>query len=164
MVGFRFFIPHPSAPRLLFILEDPVVIDVSLLESVGLVLLSALVGLAMVAVYLGFQWLTQQKLEGWAAVAVRAAEQIFESGDNQAKLNYAINVVKQVFPRLDDQLIRALVETGVHDLKLQASVINMPVEVEDDAKADAIGAPFDAEDDDDDDRNRRLRSRCMDFV
>lgn len=88
-----------------------------LLDSVLVLLLSVLVGLLGVALVVGWRWLRAQELGGWAAVAVQAAEQIWtETGSGEQKLNYAMDLLKELFPRLDDKVARALIETAVREL------------------------------------------------
>ena len=58
-------------------------------------------------------------LEAAARVAVYAAEQIFNSGDNSKKLDYAINQVAKAGFDLDIETIRAAVEQAVYELKTE---------------------------------------------
>lgn len=56
-------------------------------------------------------------LEAAARVAVYAAEQIFNSGDNHRKLDYAIDRIEEAGFDLDTETIRAAVEQAVYDMK-----------------------------------------------
>lgn len=93
----------------------------SLLEYVTVPLLSLLVSLlvvaAWVAVWLLRRWLKQQQLSGWVAVAVQAAEQLFdEPGSGKDKFGYAMSLLRELFPNLDPKLIESLIEAAVLQL------------------------------------------------
>ena len=58
-------------------------------------------------------------LEAAARVAVYAAEQMFNSGENSRKLNYAVDQVVKAGFDLDIDTIRAAVEQAVYELKAE---------------------------------------------
>ena len=89
----------------------------SVLDYVVVLLLSTLVGLLGGALILAWRWLRAQELSGWALVAVNAAEQIWkDTGTGEQKLQYAMGLLTRVFPKLDTDLARALIETAVREL------------------------------------------------
>lgn len=57
-------------------------------------------------------------LNAAAKVAVFAAEQMFASGDNETKLNYAIQQLSQAGFSVDSNTIRAVIENAVYALKV----------------------------------------------
>lgn len=80
--------------------------------------------LAALVTYKFIPWIrskvTEQQfanLEAAARVAVYAAEQIFKSGDNSKKLDYAVDRVIKAGFDLDLDTIRAAVEQAVYELK-----------------------------------------------
>ena len=82
--------------------------------------------LAALVTYKFIPWIrskvTEQQfsnLEAAARVAVYAAEQIFKSGDNGKKLDYAIDQVVKAGFDLDLDTIRAAVEQAVYELKAE---------------------------------------------
>ena len=82
--------------------------------------------LAALVTYKFIPWIrskvTEQQfsnLEAAARVAVYAAEQIFNSGENSKKLDYAVNQVMKAGFDLDIDTIRAAVEQAVYDLKAE---------------------------------------------
>lgn len=82
--------------------------------------------LAALVTYKFIPWIrskvTEQQfsnLEAAARVAVYAAEQIFNSGDNGKKLDYAIDQVVKAGFDLDIETIRAAVEQAVYELKAE---------------------------------------------
>lgn len=104
----------------------------SVLDYVVVLLLSALVGLLGGALILAWRWLRAQELSGWALVAVNAAEQIWkDTGTGEQKLNYAMDLLQRVFPKLDTDLARALIETAVRELP----TYQKPIEVGDEGPA-----------------------------
>ena len=62
-------------------------------------------------------------LEAAARVAVYAAEQIFKSGDNAAKLDYAVNQVLEAGFDLNVDTIRAAVEQAVYGMKSEKQLV-----------------------------------------
>ena len=64
----------------------------------------------------------QTNLQMAARVAVFAAEQIFLQGDNAAKLDYAVEGLRQAGFDLDRSALRQAVESAVHELKCSDSV------------------------------------------
>lgn len=61
-----------------------------------------------------------EMLNAVATVAVRAAEQIYEYGDNKAKVTYAIDYVNRLMHingyELDQRAVRAAIEKAVYEL------------------------------------------------
>lgn len=49
-------------------------------------------------------------------IAVSAAEQIFEIGDNEIKYNYVDNILKQAFPKLSTSERQMLIEKTVQEM------------------------------------------------
>ena len=50
------------------------------------------------------------------SIAVSAAEQIFEIGDNEIKYNYVDNILKQAFPKLSTSERKMLIEKTVQEM------------------------------------------------
>lgn len=68
---------------------------------------------------------TQQQFENLnaaARVAVYAAEQIFNNGDNAKKLDYAVQRVTSAGFDLNADVIRAAVEQAVYELKAEQTL------------------------------------------
>jgi hypothetical protein len=63
---------------------------------------------------------TDQLLEmrQWAAVAVGAAEQVLAQATGQEKLEFVLSTLDKVFPQIDADLVRAIVEDSVRDMKV----------------------------------------------
>lgn len=59
-----------------------------------------------------------ENLTAMAKVAVYAAEQIFNAGENDKKLEYAINQLKKAGFEMDEDTLREAIEKAVFDLKL----------------------------------------------
>ena len=49
-------------------------------------------------------------------IAVTAAEQIFDVGDNEIKYNYVDNILKQAFPKLSTSERQMLIEKTVQEM------------------------------------------------
>lgn len=64
---------------------------------------------------IGQQQSALDQLAGYARVFVRAAEQQFQT--NPAKLAYVLDQLNAIFPDVDADLIRGVVEAVVHELK-----------------------------------------------
>ena len=52
----------------------------------------------------------------WVRIAVKAAEQIFEHGDNKAKFDYVVAYISEKFKISPDDL-ENLIESAVYELK-----------------------------------------------
>lgn len=52
----------------------------------------------------------------WVKIAVNAAEQIFEHGDNAAKFEYVETFVSEKF-KISKEDLKNLIESAVHELK-----------------------------------------------
>ncbi len=58
----------------------------------------------------------RESLELWAIQLVRAAEQMFP-GDNATKLTYCMDLIERVYPRIDTDLLRSVIEYAVFRLR-----------------------------------------------
>ncbi len=97
------------------------------------VILSVLVGVLIVALMLAWRALgrwsksnaVKAENEAWAqvqyfvTVAVQAADQMLAQSSGQEKLNYVLGVLDRQFPDLDEDVIRAIVESTVRQEKVQ---------------------------------------------
>jgi hypothetical protein len=52
----------------------------------------------------------------WVKIAVKAAEQIFEHGDNKAKLDYVTSYISRKF-KISPEDLEKLIESAVYELK-----------------------------------------------
>ena len=52
----------------------------------------------------------------WVTIAVKAAEQIFEHGDNKAKLDYVTSFISEKF-KISAEDLEKLIESAVYELK-----------------------------------------------
>lgn len=100
------------------------------------VMLSVLVGVLIVLVVLGWrlavQWARtngiQAENDAWAqvqyfaGVAVKAADQMLAGETGEEKLEYVLSVLDKLFPNLDEEVIRAIVEAAVLETKTKAAV------------------------------------------
>ena len=97
------------------------------------VILSALVGVLIVAVVLAWRalgpWLQYKAAVAastehytlcyWASVAVQAANQMLSESTGDQKLEYVLSVMDKMYPDLDEEVIRAVVESSVLQEKVQ---------------------------------------------
>lgn len=61
------------------------------------------------------QWRSAQNM---AYMLVRAAEQIYGiEGSNEEKLEYTLDLITKYFPQLDKDILRAIIEAAVKELK-----------------------------------------------
>ena len=95
------------------------------------VILSVLVGVlivfAVISWRLAVQWAKTSAVQAEndaytqvmtiARVAVLAAEQMFDADGYNDKLNYVLKVLDRLYPDLDEDLIRAMVEVAVFQTK-----------------------------------------------
>lgn len=95
------------------------------------VILSALVGVLIVAVVLAWralgQWSKSNAVRtennAWSQVrtfiydAVRAANQMLAESTGEEKLSYVLSVVDRLYPDLDEEVVRAIVEAAVFQEK-----------------------------------------------
>lgn len=100
------------------------------------VILSVLVGVlivfAVIAWRLAVQWAKTNAVQAEndaytqvmtiARVAVLAAEQMFDADGYNDKLNYVLKVLDRLYPDLDEDLIRAIVEAAVFQTKTKEAV------------------------------------------
>lgn len=94
-------------------------------------ILSALVGVLIVLVVLAWRALGQwskstavtAENEAWSQVqyivgrAVLAANQMLATSSGEEKLEYVLGVVDRLFPDLDEEVVRAIVEAAVWEKK-----------------------------------------------
>ena len=59
---------------------------------------------------------TMQNLALAARIAVYAAEQMFEHGDNKEKLNYAMMMLNHAGFNMDGRILRAAIEKAVYEM------------------------------------------------
>lgn len=93
-------------------------IDLTPIFQAVITLLAALITYRLIP-YIKTKMTEQQyaNLTAAARVAVYAAEQIYKSGDNQQKLDYAMARLLSAGFSLDAETIRAAVEHAVYSLK-----------------------------------------------
>jgi len=88
------------------------------------VALSLAVGAVVVAVWIGVLEFKRQAAhnEAWSTVniLVNAAEQMLSQHTGPAKLEWVMTQLKELFPRLDTNLIRSMVEAAVGQMKQSA--------------------------------------------
>lgn len=94
----------------------------TLIQSLALLILAALGVIAWqwlriwrVGAAINQQQSALDQLAGYARVFVRAAEQIYIA--NPTRLQYVLDQLKVIFPDLDEELVRAVVEAAVNELK-----------------------------------------------
>lgn len=79
-----------------------------------------IVALLLAAIVAAWRYLRstpdREALELWAIQLVRAAEQMFP-GDNATKLTYCMDMIERLFPRIDIDLLRSVIEYAVFRLK-----------------------------------------------
>lgn len=56
-----------------------------------------------------------EQMRQWAHVAVQAAEQMLKQSTGEEKLDFVLNILDKLFPALDEDVIRAIVEQAVRD-------------------------------------------------
>ncbi len=95
------------------------------------VILSALVGVLLVCLVLAWRALGQwskgaavrTENNAWSQVrtfiydAVRAANQMLAESSGEEKLNYVLGVVDRLYPDLDEEVVRAIIEAAVFQEK-----------------------------------------------
>ena len=100
------------------------------------VILSVLVGVLIVLVVLAWrlavQWAkvgaVNAENEAWSQVqyivgrAVVAANQILSGSSGEEKLKYVLGIVDRLFPDLDEEVVRAIVEASVRETKTKEAV------------------------------------------
>lgn len=59
-----------------------------------------------------------KELRAWARVAVNAAEQMMQSSTGEQKLAFVLTQLERLFPDLDEELMRAIIEDAVLQLRL----------------------------------------------
>lgn len=62
-----------------------------------------------------------KELRAWAAVAVNAADQMMKTSTGEQKLAFVLAQLERLYPDLDEELMRAIIEDAVHELRLNAS-------------------------------------------
>ena len=85
-------------------------------ESLLIALLSIVCGVAVVVAAWAWRWLQEQRLDGWAGLLVREAEQALGESTGEEKLAYVLGKLQELFPRLDVGLIRSVIEAKVFDI------------------------------------------------
>lgn len=85
----------------------------------NLVIIGA-VALILAAIVAAWRYLRstpdREAIELWAIQFVRAAEQMFP-GNNSAKLTYCMDMIERIFPRVDTDLLRSVIEYAVFRLR-----------------------------------------------
>ncbi len=89
--------------------------------NILITLLVATVIVIVVAYFIHLRRTPQREaLELWAIQLVRAAEQMFPQ-DNATKLDYCLDMLTRIYPALDEDLLRSVIEYAVYRLKKETA-------------------------------------------
>lgn len=110
-------------------------IDLTPLCQSAIVLIAALITYKLVP-YIKSKVTKQQydNLTAIARIAVYSAEQIFNSGDNAQKFDYAMKYISDAGFNLDTEKIRAAIEKAVYELSVEQQIINHQYGINKDAQ------------------------------
>lgn len=99
-------------------------VEISIYVGVYIVIIAAVSAMYMAMTYYKKKMLSElepkelARIEYLVTLAVEAAEQIFGvEGSNDEKLDYVMGLITKQFPKLDIELVRAIIESVVFEYK-----------------------------------------------